>query len=227
MLVALVIPAHNRNARAWAVLIPIGVVLAMWGIARQTFFRGGGLNVFFDLLSMCIIFLAVYLLVLPYFWRKRGIVRLGYAFAIALGLLLVHISGMGGKWSMSSNSIVVPVYFSIWFGATVLALLLTRLRMGAQLSGARFGWYLLMFYLLSTMALSMLLGLILFATTHLGGIFAAISIAGAVFGLVFYIIAAPFAVLMFKNGLFKERLAECMGIVLEKPEEFGPDPKIY
>jgi hypothetical protein len=139
LLACIVIPAENRNRRAWLILVPLVAVLAIWGMLRQLL--SGGLGSQISMFDQMVLAIAVATAALSVLSGRLVSLRRTTRFFTSL-LILVAV-GVLSTWSYgglsSRETIPLLVVHSIWAVSLLVAIVINRFFCRKRMTGRRFG----------------------------------------------------------------------------------------
>jgi hypothetical protein len=212
LIAGLALPKSNRNIKALAIFLPIGISSLLWAIlikitSAPSSIQGSGL------FQSMLVGIALLWLLGDYIGKFGGAGRFMLFLAVMVG------TGIICYLSYSPGSLEAVIEFLILYVCLVVTLLtamtLTRLSCKKTYSQKRFMLYLALCMLLTGsfgLVIFVIIGNVIFTSwpSNLISEFLSVAGIGLIFGLVVYVFNLPFMILGFVNPFYRERFLTCM-----------------
>ncbi len=209
----------NRCLRAWLVLVPLVVVLAIWGMVKQLLpFNTSNAEGFSQLVSLMAITLAVLWLLAQRPERRKGVVSFLLAGAILAGLGTLGMLCYNG-FRLDGETAAYFAIYGIWVLTLLLGMTISCLRCRKNFAVKRFLSLLLLWMIILTVGFMLLyMAIIMLIESHMYNMalvmLMQVGIVGFVLAVALYVIALPYMILIFRNAFYRRRFENCFNLAV-------------
>jgi hypothetical protein len=221
VVVPLVLVKENRRWQAWAILIPLGLVLGICQMLVNSMpgpLAAEGLRAF--LVTLATAWAFVWLLGFRFAGRHRWLaVAATFLIVLAVGLLS-YLCNFGA--AMTESLPTLSIYYAVFALALTLPMWMSTRCCRRVYAPGRFMLWLLVWTPL-TLAAALLLLIVgtavlasfsagLHAFAHILIVVPMVAVLGGVYGFMLYLLNLPFLLLAFRNSFYRERFCKVFGL---------------
>ena len=222
LVLLLVAPRHNRDRRAWLILV---LPLLVAGFGQLMSLASGSISIMFYFLTIVSIAWAVVWLLAPWLSAKRRLVRALLALVV---MALVGAAGYVGYFEFTLSGELIGTWAIFWGMATVS--LVAGMTISGHLCREKKPMYVFMLWLALWIPVTCLISMIVFTVIMatctgdidmLGMVLCSGIVLTFFFSLCIYILNVPLMILVRYNSLYRERFAG-MFCPIELPDDYDP-----
>jgi hypothetical protein len=227
LVACLVIPRQNRHWRAWLILVPLVIALAIWGIFKQlvSLNASTSVSIFDHLVTNVLLSMTILWLVSGSLASVSGTIR------VILSLFMVLLLGVIGVWAFGGmnfddDSLSIFMIYAVWAFALVGGITVTRAFCRKCMGGVRFSLWLLLWMVVAFDAVLLpaflLMAVIMGQSIGAGELLTIMFVQGTFAGAIVYLFALPYLVFTFRSDFYRERAMRCLGLSDAPPAAVEP-----